>query len=155
MFLGMQAARFASGEVPDCYNLPAAAGETFLKGRILTRVGATVQRHAGGTVVTGVYGVSQSGATNGVGLAMNKTVNVAKASRATEFLGQLYNAGTGLVVTANLATHIGQKYGFITVNGVDYVDVSETTSLIMEITDVKVNLNMVLFKFLETVIQAA
>lgn len=149
-----QPGRFPTGEVHSGANLAAASGQTFRKGRVLTRVGATVQAHPLGSTVTNVYGVALSPAENGRAIGPDPRVVVARADRATEFIGQAYRESTSSIVELDKATHLGNRYGVVVVDGESYIDIEETTNVLVEIVDIKEELNIAVFKFLESTLQS-
>jgi hypothetical protein len=148
-----QPARFAAGEVPESADYEPVAAQTFKKGRVLTRVGAKVQAHALGATVTGVFGVAMAPAENGRAIGPDPRVPVAKANRVDEFLGQAWRPSTSTIVSLDRDTHLGQRYGLIFVDGETFINIENTTNLLIEITGVKTELNIALFKFLETTLQ--
>lgn len=148
-----QPGRFASGEVHEGVNLAPVAAQTFKKGRVLTRVGAAVQAHALGSTVTNIFGVALSPAENGRAIGPDPRVVVAVANRQTEFIGQAWRPSNSTIVTLDKATHYGNKYGLIVVNGETFIDIEDTTDVVVQITDVKTELNIAVFKFLESTLQ--
>lgn len=149
----IQVAQFSPGTAPDVLNLAPAAAATFKKGRVLTRVGNTVQAHALGATVTDVYGVAQCGAADGVSDDLSGLVNVAKAGRVVKFLGQLYDSVGLAIVEVDPAVHIGEQYGLIVVDDETYLDTQDQVNVLVEVVDVKTELNIAIFKFLESTLQ--
>lgn len=148
-----QPGRFAAGEVPEAANHEPVAAQTFKKGRVVTRVGARVQAHALGATVTGVYGVAMSPASDGRAIGPDPRVVVAKANRQDEFIGQAWRPSTSSIVTLDPVTHLGNNYGIIVVDGESFINIEDVTNVLVKITDVKKDLNIAVFKFLEGTLQ--
>lgn len=154
----MQPCRFPPGEVPNCTNLREAAGQTLHKGQVVRRTAAGLLEKHPLDVATGVLGVAQGGA------AMNETVNVAKADMVTEFLAHVTD-GTGAVLKV-AAADIGVNMRIVeTAAASGYAALPSILTLravtgavgespaLVQITDVKPDLNVAIFKFLPAVMQ--
>lgn len=140
-----------------------------LKSDAAFKRGAPVKRNAtatqilefgGGTDVTGLLGFAMGGALAGLPAAKGTyaygtTVAVAMANEETEYMGQLISAVNGTIVTP-AASNV-RTYGIVKNTSGDntdewFIDVSETTSLILTVTRIFPEIKAVLFKLIPTVI---
>jgi hypothetical protein len=149
------------GEVQDILNLPPGAGETFEIGTVLSRVGATVVPYV---ALTGIYGVAQSPARDGVAIVVGGNANGVNVARphGVKFIGQMWDSGQAAgeeLVTLTEADHLGNQYGIILVdqggpNGSEqFIDFTNTLTPVLEIVDIKTELNIAVFKFLSAEFQ--
>lgn len=155
--LPMQPCRFPPGEVPNCTNLREATGTVLYKGVVVRRTAAGLLEKHPLNVASGVLGVSQGGA------ALDETVNVAKADQVTEFLAHITD-GTNAELQVD-AVIPGARYGIseVPLGGYGALDTIATLRAVgaaplaavelAEVTDVKPELNVVIFKFLPAVMQ--
>lgn len=139
-----------------------------LKSDAAFNIGAPVKRHStatqilefgGGTDVTGLLGFALVGAASGLPAAKGTyaygtKVPIYKAREGGSYIGQLVSGDSDTIVTpaaSNLRT-----YGIIksTATGNWYIDVSETTSLILTVTKIYIDLKFVEFELISTVIGA-
>lgn len=147
--------------------LTAPAVQQFdLKSDAAFNIGAPVKRHStanqilefgGGTDVTGLLGFAvgkaESGLPDDMGLYPYGTqVGVYMADPVTEYVGQLVSGDSTTVLTpavSNLRT-----YGIIkaTADSNWYIDTSETTSLILTVTQIFPSAKFVTFKLISSVI---
>ena len=151
----MQPCRFPPGEVPNCTNLPPATGVTIYKGQVVTAVLEDDERRVelhDLVAATGILGVSQGGP------ALDGTVNVAKADHVTEFLAHVTDALGELVeVTPAL---VGTQLGIVEVpiaagtgSLETYATLIDAGIELVQVTDIKPELNIAIFKFLPTTFQ--
>jgi len=149
-----QPSSFPISEVPNVANKPITAAQNFKKGAPVTSTGspAKISEHAGATVVTGIYGIALEEVVAGLSLGANTAqVAVARADRDTKFLGQM-SASSAIVAPA--LTDDGVSYGYIKLaSGVWAIDRPDVTNVVLVVTDVFIDNNYVLFKFLESTLQ--
>jgi len=144
----MQPCRFPPGEVPNCTNLRPAAGEEIYKGLLVAR---TDDNECERTDTGPILGVAQGGP------AMNGTINIAKADFVTEFLAHVGDGEGG--VTDVEDTMIGSRMGIAEIMmDAGYAQfpsllVLEEGGTLVEVTDVKPEINVAIFKFLPGAVQ--
>ena len=144
--------------VPQVQNLQYSTGQVFKKGALVVDVanGEIVECGADPVSILGValedcdskpgYGVPNAAQVT-VTTGRVQEVAVAIANRTQEFSGRGVNGGTDPVIP--LLTHIGEKYGVAKVGNDWVIDFSETVATRLQITDIDINTNLFLFKFLE------
>ena len=162
---GIQVSKMGTGgdSVPEVQCFRYATGQTF-------KIGALVVDDAAGEIVecgadpVSVLGVALQGAGTGPGYDVANAgettvytgrmqeVSVAVANRRSRFTSRGVNGGTDPVLP--LQTHIGEQYGVAKVGNDWVVDLAETTTKVVEITDVYGydGLNLFEWKFLEAVL---
>lgn len=148
----MQPSRLPNGDAPNVMNYPPGSTTTFEKGAVVTLSSGDVVEHGGGTTTTGIRGVSLEGVLDGTPDNPGDEVAVAIADRSQVFMGQ---AISGTTVQTDLSgITIGDQYGIVASSGDWYVDVADTTNVVLEIVDLDDDIDVVFFKFLEASLDA-
>ncbi len=149
MAIRIQPSRHPAGEVALFDNRTIGSSEAFLRGTPIALSSGLAGEHAGGTTATGLYGFSTEDVVADLSLGANTTqVNIAVADRNTIFMGQLINAGT--VVAPDIA-NVDVQYGLIVEADEWFVDELEVTTLLVQITDfdLDIDIGVVFFRVLE------
>lgn len=151
----IQPSRTPSGMTPEGFGYPPDSAATFAKGALVTLdAQGEVAEHAGGVTVIDVLGIAMEGCAAGVSDNPSGDVEVAVANRETHFIGGAYD--TGAPTEDVSAVILGETYGLIKhTDGVWYVDLDDTTNVLVQITKIiqETNLNVLQFKFLESTLQ--
>lgn len=159
MPMRFQPAKFGQSEVPNVQEYPGYNDPTFLRGAPVSydvsNDGLIV--HPGTTTVTDILGIALHGITAGVSESPSGLVAVAKAKN-QEFVGQVVAGGVSanVVLTDLSGISIGDQYGMIVGTdpaGVWYVDFSDTSNVVLEISRIDDDLDIVWFKFLDSACQ--
>jgi len=149
--ISIQVSRTVSGGIAEHDERVLKAAQTFTKGAPLAQdnTDSTILEHAGGVVVVGLLGFATAPAnrTDFPDIPPGK-VTVAIANDSTRFHSPVISAGAFVVDIKTQAIFIGEQFGLLEVSGVWGVDLDETTSLLVEITRIEPDLNVVEFKVL-------
>jgi hypothetical protein len=141
----------AGPAAPEVFPLTPESSQTFEKGTPITVTAGEAVEHALGATVTNIYGFSLEGVTSGVSDNPSGDVHVAKANRITEFVAQCITSGA--VATDLSGVAIGDQYGLLK-SGTDfYVDLDDEVHVVVQITKIDDNLNVVWFAVLESALQ--
>ena len=154
MSIRMQPSRFGTSPAPNVQGYTPGAGQTYLRGAVVTYVVASddVDEHAGGAVVTLVLGVSAHDVTAGVSDDVSGNVTVYKALD-QEFAGSVLTAASA-VATDLSGVSIGDTFGIIKHTDNEwYVDLGDTGDVVLTISKIDDNLNIVWFRFLLSAVQ--
>lgn len=154
MSIRMQPSKFGTSPAPNTQGYTPGAGETFLRGAVVTYVVASddVDEHAGGGVVTLVLGIAAHDVTSGVSDDVSGEVLVFKALD-QEFAGSALT-GASAVATDLSGVSIGDVYGIIKHTDNEwYVDLGDIANPVLTITKIDDNLNIVWFRFLLSAVQ--
>lgn len=141
----------SAGNVPNVNNLDSGS-ITCNKGRVVTNTAGSAVLHALGATVTNIYGVTLESCAAGVSTgAVTTLLAIAVADRNTEFVSGVVDGGA---VTADLsAMTVGDQYGLLTVSGQDYIDLDDTSNVVVQITKIDDDLDIAWFLFLESALQ--
>lgn len=154
MSIRMQPSKFGTSPAPNTQGYTPGAGETFLRGAVVTYVVASddVDEHAGGGVVTLVLGIAAHDVTAGVSDDVSGEVLVFKALD-QEFAGSALTAGSA-VATDLSGVSIGDVYGIVKHTDNEwYVDLGDVGNPVLTISKIDDNLNIVWFRFLLSAVQ--
>lgn len=157
MSFAMQPSQFPHGGWAEGGELPPGSDQTYPRGTVVTWATGSqeLDEHAGTDTVTGILGVTLEAARSGVSDNPSGNVNYASASRSNTFVAKLVN-GSGVVQTVD-AANIGVAYGILKVgSGLTAwwgVDEADTTHVVVRVTGIDTDRNVVFFKFIESAIQ--
>lgn len=156
MSIRFQPSKFGLGSpAPNTQGYTPDAALTCLRGAPITYqvAGDDVTEHAGGGVVTLILGVAAHDVTvAGTSDDVSGNVIVHKASN-QEFAGTCLTAGSA-VATDLSGVSIGDTYGFIKHSDNEwYVDLGDTGNVVLTITKIDDNINIVWFRFLVSAVQ--
>lgn len=162
MARGFNVARRTGTTVPRTQSVAVTAAQTFKAGAlVLTTAAGTISEC--GADPTAVRGIALQDAFTGPGYDVSdasKTVVftgrpgecvVAIADDEQEFSARGVNGGTDPVIP--LQTHIDEQYGVVKVGNDWCIDFTETTTKVVQITDIATEDNSFLCKFIDTVRQ--
>ncbi len=143
----------SAGNVPDVATLLAGA-LTCSKGQLIKDSSGTAIIHPLTGTVLLVYGVSLEADVAGVADGPDSSIlHIARAERETEFVSKCV---TSSVIETDLSgVSVGDTYGIITVSNQDYVDLSDTSDVLVTITKVDDDINIVWFTFLPSTLDPA
>ena len=155
MSIRFQPTKFGLGApAPNTQGYTPDAALTCLRGAPMTYVpgGDDVIEHVGGATVTLILGVAAHDVSvAGTSDDVSGNVLVHKASN-QEFAGSVL--ASAAVVTDLSGISIGDEYGFIKHSDNEwYVDFDDTTNVVLTITKIDDNLNIVWFRFLASAVQ--
>ena len=141
---------------PEIIHYPPEASATFAIGAPLQRDSNPefVEEHAGGSTVTGIVGTALGPSTSG-SPAIGDKVPVAMADTTTLWLGQVYDVSGSAVATAAVGTHEGVQFGMIKVGNDWYVDEEDASNVVLRVIKVLPKINAVLFRWIDTAIDAS
>jgi hypothetical protein len=142
--------------VPEILHIAPTSVATLTLGEPVARDGGDpelIAAHAGGATVTGIVGTALSPVTSGA-MPFGDTVMVAMANTTDLWIGQIYDVSASAVATAAVGTHEGVEYGMVEAGGRWYVDEEDTSDKVLRVIKVLPQLNAVLFRWLESAIEA-
>lgn len=157
MSFPMQPAQFPHGGWVEGSARVPGSDQTYPKGTPVTWAAASqeLDEHALGATVTNILGVSLDGCNGGEADDPSGKVSFAYASRSNVFIAKLTD-GSGNVQTPDEA-NIGVSYGLLkNGSGADAwfsVNESDTTNVVVTVTGIDEEREIVYFKFLESAIQ--
>lgn len=153
MSVRIQPSQFPHGEVPWVQGLTPNSSATFLRGcAVAINSSGEAIIHPLAAVVDDFYGIALCDVTSGVSDSPSGEVQVARATKDATFLGQVVAGGVDVdvVLTDLSGLSVGDKYGMIiNTAGEHMVDFSDTTNVVLQITKIDDNLDIVWFQFLE------
>jgi hypothetical protein len=157
IMIRFQPAKFGQSEVPEVQSYDPYSTVTAYRGAPVTydTTNAGIIIFAGALAVIDLLGIMLHDVVAGVSDDPAGKCVVAKA-KGQEFVGQCVNGGSDpdVVLTDLSSLIIGEHYGIIiNTAGGWAVDTSETTSVIVEITRIDDDLDIVWFKILDSVCQ--
>lgn len=152
----MQPAQFPNGGYVNGDDRTPGSDQTYPIGTPVTYDTASheVDEHGGGSTVTNVLGVSLEGVVAGVADNPSGLVGFAYA-RGNRFMAKLTN-GSGVIQTVDEG-NINVRYGMLK-NGTGSnqwwsVDEADTTDVVLEVTGIDTELNVVFFQFIDSAVQ--
>lgn len=149
----MQAARQDSGSgIPLHVNEPLESSQTFEKGTVLKLVSGEFQEVTVDTDNGSLYAVSTEGCSNGESDDPSDVLNAVRITEETAFLCEVWDGSAGAVLTDLSGLSVGQQGDLDASNGVYRFDDNSSASAALEIVAIFDDLNLVLVKFLESVI---
>lgn len=157
MPFAMQPAQFPQGGWPEGTERTPGSDQTYPRGTPVTWDESTqeLDEHAGGATVTNILGISLEGVSAGVAQNPSGKVSFARATPNNIFVAKLIN-GSAVVQTVD-AANIGVQYGILKVStGLNQwwgVDESDTTDVVVEVTGIDEERNVVFFKFITSAVE--
>lgn len=153
MSVAMQPAQLpgSAGDVPDVVHFPVNGTETWLKGTVLKLVSEEWQEVTVNTDNGSLYAVSLEGATSGDPDGVADTVAAARIDTRTYFLCHA-DDGAGAIITDLSGIAVGQQGDLNVINDVYTFDSATTGSPALEVVNVLDDHDLVLVKFISTVI---
>jgi len=152
MPIRIQPSQFPHGEVPWVQGLPPNASATFLRGcAVAINTSGEAIIHPLSTTVDDFYGIALCDVTAGVSDSPSGEVQVARCTKDATFLGQVVAGGVDedIVLTDLSGLAVGDSYGMIiNTAGEHMVDFSDTTNVVLQITKIDDDLDVVWFQFL-------
>lgn len=154
MAIRFQPAKFPRGEAPDVQEITPGSTATFLRGAPVALSSGELIEHAGATTVTGIVGVALHGCDTGVSDSPSGQVAVAKAAHGQVYIGQCISSSAVVTDLAGASVAIGDQYGMLKHTTDEwFVDLDDTTNVVLEISRFDDNLDIVWFKFLDSAIE--
>lgn len=153
----MQPSQFPLGGFPEGDARHPGSDQTYPVGTVVTWDTSSheLDAHAGGATVTNVLGVSAEGVVAGIAQNPDGLVNFFYGGRGNYFSAKLTD-NAGVEQTVGVA-NINVRYGFVRtgtgLNSVDTVDNSDTTDVVLEVTGIDVDRNIVFFKFIDSALE--
>lgn len=142
----IQPAKLGGLNAPQVLGVTPEASATFSLGAPVALSSGELIEFAGGATVTGLLGFAGQACTSG-DPDFGDEVEVFIADENVEFMAQVYDSGGAAVRDlADAAPSIGDQLGLVEVSGEWYVDEDDSTNVVVEITKVYVEHNVVLFK---------
>lgn len=143
----------SAGDVPDVATLLSGALSAS-KGQLIKNSSGTAIIHPLSTNVLLVYGVTLEADVSGTSDGPDSSIlHIARADVRTEFLSKCV---TSSVIETDLSSvDVGDTYGIITVSSQDYVDLSDTSNVLVKITKVDDELDVVWFTFIPSTLDPA
>ena len=149
----------SAGMVPSVMNLVPEATQDFEKGTPIRIVTGEAEEHPLAATVVDLYGFSLQGTidpASNLPLATLPTISISKADRNTAFVSKAWE--TGAVQEDLSAVLIGDQYGLIKDGDDFYVDLDDTTNVLVQITKIQTGpgadgLNVLFWKVLESALQ--
>ena len=143
---------------PDILHMTPTSSATLALGEPIQRNSGTpsqIEAHDGGATVTGIVGTALGTVASGTVPHPGTKVMVALANTRTLWLGQIYDVSASAVATAAVATHEGVQYGMVEPTaGEWYVDEEDESNVVLTVVRVLTQINCVLFRWLESAIEA-
>lgn len=164
MARGFNYARGRNNAAPRVQSIAYTTGQVFKAGALLVLTTAGTVSEAAADPAA-VYGIALQGAGTGAGYDLpNSSVTTVVTGRAQEvsalivnstdeYYARGVNGGTDPVLP--LQTHIGEQYGVAKVGDDWVIDFAETTTKVVEITDIAPEGNFFICKIIKTVQSAA
>lgn len=153
MPIRIQPSQFPHGEVPWVQGMTPNSSLTCIRGNaIKINTDGEAIIHPLATTVDDFYGIALCDVTSGVSDSPSGELQVARCTKDATFLGQVVAGGVDVdvVLTDLSGIDIGDKYGMIINTATEHmVDFSDTTNVVLQITKVDDNLDLVWFQFLE------
>lgn len=153
MSIRFQPAKFGGNTSVQGIELPIEATAEFTRGAVLALNAGEVEEHGGGATVTGILGVAGHG-TEGAGDSTSPSGQavVFKAHPGQMYMGQCLNDSSE-VETDLSALEVGDTYGIIKhTDDVWYIDLDDETNVVATIEKIDDDLDIVLFKFLDSAV---
>lgn len=153
-FRPMQPSRLpgSSGDVPDAVHAPVNGTETWEKGTVVKLSSGSFAEVTVDTDNGDLYAVTLEGAENGVPDGVADVVTAARINDDTYFLCHVIDSSGPTVVTDLSSLSIGDQGDLEVHEDVYMFDSNSEASAALEIVDVFDDLDMVLVKFISSVI---
>lgn len=149
----IQPSKFGQQKAPDSFQYTPNATLSVERGAVVTYDTGNdeLDEHAGGATVTGILGVTGHGCSSGESDDPSGLVLVNKA-KDQEFVGPMLESAA--IKTDLSDVSIGDQYGIIKhTDDIWYVDFDDTGDVVVQITKIDDDLDLVWFRFLESAIQ--
>lgn len=149
----IQPSKFGQQKAPDSQQYTPNATLSIERGAVVTYDNANdeLDEHAGGATVDGILGVSGHGCASGESDDPSGLVLVFKA-KDQEFCGPVLSSGAQQTDLSGISIH--DEFGIIKhTDNVWYVDQDDVTNVVLAVTKIDDDLDLVWFRFLESAIQ--
>ena len=144
----------SAGNVPDVVTL-LAASLTISKGQVVKNSAGTAIVHPLVTNVLLVYGVTLEADVSGTSDGVDSTLlHIARADTLTEFVSKVVNS-SGVIQTDLSGLSVGDTHGILTNSNQDYVDQDDTTNVLVTLTKIDDELDIVWFSFIPSTLDPA
>lgn len=157
MSFAMQPAQFPHGGWPEALERTPGSDQTYPRGTPVTwdESSQELDEHAGGATVTNILGITLEGVTSGAAHNPSGKVSFARATQSNIFVAKLTDS-SGVVQTPD-AANIGVQYGILkNGTGLDQwwsVDEGDTSQVVVEVTGIDTERDVVFFKFITSAVE--
>lgn len=152
MSIRIQPSQFPHGEVPWVQGLVPKSTTTLIRGNaVAIDTNGEAIIHPLSTTVDDFYGIALCDVTSGVSDSPSGELQVARCTKDATFCGQVVAGGVDadVVLTDLSGLDVGDKYGMIINTATEHmVDFSDTTHVVLQITKIDDDLDLVWFQFL-------